>query len=221
MSIKYLHILWFGAAALMAAGCASNPTPKATLQRGWIGGEFSCAKPALTHIGSSVYLRRLYPETPAEQAGLKAGDVIVQVNNEPVLDVQQLLRVIDSAKPGSQAVMHVWREKETLELPVRIGRETYQRWHSFNLGLGLSQSFDLWPDPDFSLLPLLQYKHPRQRVELHSPETALSRQGRKNRDRADAGVHSEEGWSAWFLLVGLNSYKQILKQETEVRVTRE
>ena len=221
MSIKSLHILCFGAAALMAAGCASNPSPKPTLQRGWIGGEFSYAKPPLTRIGSSVYLKRLYPETPAEQAGLKAGDVIVQVNDERVSDVQQLQRVIDSAKPGSRAVIHIWRENETHELPVTIGRETYQQWHSFNVGLGLSPSFDIWPDPDFSLLPLLQYKHPRQRVELHSPETALSRQGRKNRDRPDAGVYSEEGWSAWFLLVGVNSYKQILKQETQVRAAQE
>src|SRR5690349_632415 len=109
MSIKWVYILWFGAAALMSAGCASNPSPKPTLQRGWIGGEFSSEKPPLAGIGSADDLKRLYPETPAEQAGLKLGDVIVQVNDEPVSDVQQLQRVIDSAKPGARVVMHIWR----------------------------------------------------------------------------------------------------------------
>jgi hypothetical protein len=80
-------------------------------------------------------------------------------------------------------------------------------------GFRLSARLDVWPDPDFSLLPVAHYRHPQERVELHAPEIMLATHAGKANDQNEPGARSEEGWDAWFLLFGLDAHKRILSQE--------
>ncbi len=202
--------------AFFIAGCKSTPAPKARLERGWIGGEYCRAKKGFVPKGeqSSVYVKQIYAGTPAETAGLKPGDLILAIDDRTFANLKEFRRHVDSAKPGSRVMVRVLRDREQLEVPVTIGRETYQQWHSFVVGLGFSPSLDIWPNPDFSLLPVAQYKLARDRLELRSPEEALAKQAGKRNGNKETGTYSSEGWEAWFLLFGFNGYKQILKQET-------
>lgn len=202
--------------ALFGAGCATNKSEKAMLHRGWIGGEYRQTKHALASGEQRrvVYVKQVYAGTPAEQAGFKTADVIVAVNGQAVTRLPEFRQCVDAAPPRSRVVFRVWRAGETLELPVTIGRESYQRWHSVRFGLGFSSKVDLWPDRNFSLCGLLDYNLPSDRLELRSPETLLSKPPGQTPAQGDAGTRSDEGWSIWFVLFGLDAHKRIVSQDS-------
>ncbi|KAG0162279.1 hypothetical protein DFQ30_002419 [Apophysomyces sp. BC1015] len=61
------------------------------------------------------------PGGPAAKAGLKAGDVILQVNGTPVLSSSDLPAQIAAMRPGSTAKLQVWRDKATQDVNVTLG----------------------------------------------------------------------------------------------------
>jgi serine protease Do len=63
--------------------------------------------------GHGVLVTEVDPETPAARAGLKAGDVIIAVDEHTVEDVSQLTSEINSKKEGPVAVKVVRDHNET------------------------------------------------------------------------------------------------------------
>ena len=59
---------------------------------------------------------------PADQAGVKPGDVLVGVNGSQVGDWGAVLSVVAALKPGDQAKLKLMRENADTELAVTIGR---------------------------------------------------------------------------------------------------
>jgi len=57
---------------------------------------------------------------PAEEAGLKAGDVILAVNGRPVESSGDLPPMIAEIEPGTQATLTLWRDKARKELPITV-----------------------------------------------------------------------------------------------------
>ncbi len=60
--------------------------------------------------------------SPAEKAGLQADDVVIRFGKSPVEDVEDLLTLIATHKPGDEVPIRVRRGKEILNLKVVIGR---------------------------------------------------------------------------------------------------
>jgi serine protease Do len=54
----------------------------------------------------------------ADQAGLRAGDVILLYNGESVLGAQQLGRLVMETPPGRRVRLHVWRDGKARDLMV-------------------------------------------------------------------------------------------------------
>jgi S1-C subfamily serine protease len=63
--------------------------------------------------GSGVLVTEVDPETPAARAGLKAGDVIVSVDENKIEDVGQLASAINGKKDGPVALKVVRDRNET------------------------------------------------------------------------------------------------------------
>lgn len=209
------HIIILTITTGLLAGCCSNSKEKATLERGWIGGDYKTAQRSMVPKGqqSRVYVKQIYAGTPSEMAGLRAGDLILTVNGRNVTKPKDFYETLDRVMPGTDASVQVWRDGESLEIPVTVGRERYKQWHAFLLGLHLSTKFDLWPDPDFALAPVARYRASADRVDLLSPEVTLQQQAGTELSQDETGLRSDEGWNAWFLIFGLNAHKRILTQE--------
>jgi serine protease Do len=59
--------------------------------------------------------------SPADKAGLEAGDVILRYNDKPVASSSDLPRMVGNTKPGSRATLQVWRGGAGRELSLIVG----------------------------------------------------------------------------------------------------
>ena len=58
--------------------------------------------------------------SPAQKAGLEAGDVILKLDNRPIEGSADLSRTIRSMKPGSKVTLNVWRAGKTRDLTLAV-----------------------------------------------------------------------------------------------------
>jgi serine protease Do len=58
---------------------------------------------------------------PADKAGLRPGDVLLGVNNQPIEGSADLARLIAGIKPGSTVTLQVWRKGQ--QVPVKLTTE--------------------------------------------------------------------------------------------------
>jgi serine protease Do len=65
--------------------------------------------------------------TPAEKAGIEAGDIILKFDGKPVLQSSDLPRMVGSTKPGVRAPVQVWHKGTTKELTVTVGEMQDER----------------------------------------------------------------------------------------------
>lgn len=75
--------------------------------RGWLGIEAQMITPELAEsfgLSSSegVIIAGVLRNGPADRAGLRPGDIVLRLNDEPVRDSQSLLRLITQHKPGER-----------------------------------------------------------------------------------------------------------------------
>ncbi len=94
--------------------------------RGYIGAYLQDVDPNLARAfklssNNGVVITKIDPNTPAEKAGLKEGDVVTEANGEPVVDVQGLRNRIASFAPGTTVKMHVIRNGSPTDVNVTLG----------------------------------------------------------------------------------------------------
>lgn len=70
-----------------------------------------------------VQLNDVLRNRPADIAGIREGDIVIEFNGAPVRTEQDLLRRINQAQPGGIVQVIVMRGKERLEIPVKMGRD--------------------------------------------------------------------------------------------------
>lgn len=68
--------------------------------------------------GTGVRIGSVTKDGPAQRAGLRAGDIIAAVDDEPVSASNVLRSVISSRKPGDEVKLKVWQEGEFKTLGV-------------------------------------------------------------------------------------------------------
>jgi serine protease Do len=57
----------------------------------------------------------------AEKAGLKPGDVITEVNGEPIVRSGSLSSIIGMASPGEKVKLKVWRDQSSRDIEAKLG----------------------------------------------------------------------------------------------------
>ncbi|HZH32614.1 MAG TPA: PDZ domain-containing protein [Pyrinomonadaceae bacterium] len=71
-----------------------------------------------------VRLGEVYANRPADLAGLKEGDIVVEFDGKPVRTREGLSGYINLAKPASTVNVVVYRAGERITIPVKMGRRT-------------------------------------------------------------------------------------------------
>jgi serine protease Do len=68
-----------------------------------------------------VVVENVVEGAPAARAGVKKGDVIVAVNDQPIVTPPELTRRIVGMAPGTQVELSILRQGSTLKVPVELG----------------------------------------------------------------------------------------------------
>lgn len=72
-----------------------------------------------------AYVSKVVPNGPAEKAGLKVGDIIIEFNDKKIAENCSLPMAVSSAEIGSSVSMKVWRNKgskwQEEDLTVKVG----------------------------------------------------------------------------------------------------
>ena len=71
--------------------------------------------------GASV--QSITRDSPAEEAGLQVNDIITKVNDTEVASSTELVKIVRAANPGDELKLTVYRQGETLELTITVGRQ--------------------------------------------------------------------------------------------------
>ncbi len=96
------------------------------VRRGWIGVEPADLSPELTETFGvqakrGVLITGVLQNGPAAQAGIRPGDVIVELAGKQISNVSELLSAVAALKPGTPAKFRVLRRSDALELNVTPG----------------------------------------------------------------------------------------------------
>ena len=103
------------------------------MTRGWIGVEplnlskelaESLKLPSKT---GGVLLSGVLEGGPADRAGVKPGDVLIAIINQPIQDVRSLLNQVAQFRPGSDVNATVLRKGKELDLKIEIGMRPKQK----------------------------------------------------------------------------------------------
>ncbi|WP_186258569.1 Do family serine endopeptidase [Burkholderia gladioli] len=95
--------------------------------RGWIGVEPQDLTPEIADSfglqqKSGAIVAGVLQGGPADKAGIKPGDILTTVNNEPITDTTRLLNVVAQIKPGTPTQVEVVRKTHTFTVTVVIGK---------------------------------------------------------------------------------------------------
>jgi serine protease Do len=70
---------------------------------------------------TGAIITNVEPGAPADRAGARDGDVVLEWNGEKIDDPNELPRLVAATKPGSLAHMTIWREGKRQTLQLRVG----------------------------------------------------------------------------------------------------
>ena len=102
------------------------------VRRGWIGVEPAELSPELMETFGvkaphGVLITGVLQNGPAAQAGVRPGDVILQVEGHEIDNVSELLTQVAALKPGTQARFRVQRRSDSMDLNLTPGLRPAQR----------------------------------------------------------------------------------------------
>jgi len=126
------------AAALLISLCAAWVTSAAqgksgekretgSEKHGWLGVAIQDVTPRIArekglHVKSGALVNDVTDESPADRAGIREDDVIVEFNGKTVEESDDLQSAVRSAPPGDKATVTFYREEEKKSLQVTLGK---------------------------------------------------------------------------------------------------
>jgi serine protease Do len=93
------------------------------IERGYMGAELLLSERISRKLGypSSVFISRIEPNSPAEVAGLKIGDIITAFNRNSINDGGELHRFLESSSPEDTITLSLIRDKQQKIVVIKLG----------------------------------------------------------------------------------------------------
>ena len=118
----------------------SSLIEKGKVTRGWLGIEMREVDEVIKRqfglaSAEGALVNRVIQGSPADDGGLKRGDVIVGYNGKSVKSPMDLKKFVQGTSPGKRVKIGVVRNGKKISLPVKIGRlggETAQKVNEYN-----------------------------------------------------------------------------------------
>jgi serine protease Do len=116
--------------------------------RGWLGLRIGPLTPELAqsfgHTGTGgILIEDVAADGPAKQAGLKHGDIILELDGKPVTEVARFRNDIARAAPGTRVELKIWRDRQAQTIAATLGSLPQEStsaagppWSGFGLRLG-------------------------------------------------------------------------------------
>ncbi|MGM0983879.1 MAG: Do family serine endopeptidase [Pseudomonadota bacterium] len=116
----------FAIPANLARNILDELVTRGRVIRGWMGIEAQELNQELAasfglQAPVGVIIAGVVPGGPADQAGLQPGDVLLEVDGQPVLDPRRTMSDIAAVAPGTQLPLTVVRGGERRELTIELG----------------------------------------------------------------------------------------------------
>ncbi|WP_341502897.1 outer membrane-stress sensor serine endopeptidase DegS [Gallaecimonas sp. GXIMD4217] len=89
--------------------------------RGYLGVSYRFERSAVIVGDRGVEISAVEPGSPAQQAGILVGDLLVAINGERVRNGQHAKDVFAETRPGTRITVTVIRNRQPLQLPVIVG----------------------------------------------------------------------------------------------------
>lgn len=78
-------------------------------------------RPTTLTVQEGVLIGQVIPGSPAEQIGLREGDVITQINGQPIRDAEQVQQMVEATGVGNALNVQVIRDGQEQAFEVRTG----------------------------------------------------------------------------------------------------
>ena len=103
-----------------------------SVTRGWIGVEVQDITPELAESFKlsntrGVLIAGIVRGGPADRAGVKPGDILVEVDGKPIADSSAMLNLVAGAQPGKPAALKLIRNGASLSMKVTVGKRPKPR----------------------------------------------------------------------------------------------
>jgi serine protease Do len=96
-------------------------------KQGWLGVGIQDVTPTFARehelkIKEGAYINEIVDDSPADSAGLKEGDVVVEFNGKKIEAAEDLTNAVRDTAPGTKAGVKIIRSGENKTISVNIGR---------------------------------------------------------------------------------------------------
>jgi S1-C subfamily serine protease len=84
-------------------------------------GPFEFERDIEIHLGTGALVTHVFDDSPAEEAGIKAGDLILSVDGEEISSETDLADLIHAQEPGDRVTLEISRGKDEMTVEVELG----------------------------------------------------------------------------------------------------
>lgn len=121
----------------MAKDILSELRDTGEVARGWLGVAIQEVTPEIARaVGldepKGAMVSSVYAGDPADKAGIKKGDIILEINSRSIDNPRALTLFIGGLKPDAKVSIVVWRDEKRVELKTKLEKRTQE--HIANLG---------------------------------------------------------------------------------------
>lgn len=106
------------------------------ITRGYLGAELLSSERISRKLGqkTSVFVSRVEPNSPAQESGLRTGDLIIGFNAILLNDAGELHRYLEQSRPNEIVTLTVIRERQRQNITIKLGSIPAQKKETINAG---------------------------------------------------------------------------------------